>query len=82
MSPVFSWGFYISVNMTLLFGATPLLDIIEYLYGLLNNTHYTIKLPMLEKSIFQRNALFGNKFYMKILSIKEDFVCIFIAIWV
>ena len=22
---------------------------IEYLYGLLNNTHYTIKLPMLEK---------------------------------
>ena len=26
MSPVFSHGFYISVNMALLLGATPLLD--------------------------------------------------------
>ena len=29
MSPVFSWGFYISVNMALLLGATPLLDFID-----------------------------------------------------
>lgn len=47
----------------------------------LNNTHYTLKLPMLKKKI-QRNAPFRNEFYMKILGIKEDFVCIFTAIWV
>ena len=32
MSPVFSWGFYISVNMALLLGATPLLDLFVLSY--------------------------------------------------
>ena len=35
-----------------------------------------------KKVFFKEMHFFGNKFYMKILSIKEDFVCIFIAIWV
>ena len=30
MYPMFSWGFYILVNMALLLGATPLLDYIFY----------------------------------------------------
>ena len=30
MYPMFSWGFYILVNMALLLGATPLLDFIVF----------------------------------------------------